>query len=107
MNNSREDGYGGNWQCLGPVQLPSNGTGQPNGNGRVNAIAFHPYMAGHLYVGAPAGGFWTSANGGITWVNHTDNLPTLGVSAIVIHPNNPDIIYIGTCDRYAGDSGVI
>ena len=104
INISREDGYGGNWQCLGPVQLPSNATGQPTGNGRVNAIAFHPYMAGHLYVGAPAGGFWTSANGGITWVNHTDNLPTLGVSAIVIHPNNPDIIYIGTGDRDAGDA---
>ncbi len=105
INSIRKEGYGGTWQCLGPIQLPvNNGTGQPNGNGRVNAIAFHPSMSGHLYVGAPAGGFWTSANGGITWINHTDNLPTLGVSAIVIHPNNPNIIYIGTGDRDAGDA---
>jgi len=94
----------GAWTQLGPTALPANGTGQPNGLGRVNCVAFHPSNANIIYIGAPAGGLWRSYNGGASWTNLTDNLPSLGVSSIIIDSLNPSTIYIGTGDRDAGDS---
>ena len=93
----------GNWEIVGPVSLPNNGTGQPNGNGRVNCITFHPTDPNTIYVGAPSGGFWKSTDNGATWTDHLNGLTRLGVSSIVIDPTNPDIIYIGTGDRDGGD----
>ncbi len=104
LNNYEHKGYEGDFVNLGPLQKPENHTGQPNGNGRVNAIAFHPTDPDKLYLGAPAGGLWISSDGGAWWQCYTDYLPTLGVSSIVIDYQNPDIIYIGTGDRDAGDA---
>ena len=42
----------GNWELLGPTLVPDNGTGQPNGNGRITCIAFHPTDPNTIYVGA-------------------------------------------------------
>ncbi len=78
----------GNWSELGPVQLPTNGTGQPNGLRRVNCVAFHPTLANTIWAGAPAGGLWKSIDNGATWSSNTDNLPTLGVSSILTDPTN-------------------
>ncbi|MDD3875634.1 MAG: T9SS type A sorting domain-containing protein [Bacteroidales bacterium] len=94
----------GNWTSVGPNIYPVNATNQPNGMGRINAIAFHPTDAGTIYIGAPSGGLWKTINGGTSWVSLSSNLPTLGVSSILIHPSNPDIIYIGTGDRDADDA---
>ena len=94
----------GTWSELGPNAIPTNGTSQPNGIGRVNDIAFHPTDSSIIWVGAPAGGLWKSTNGGISWVVKTDNLPTLGVSSILIDGSNTNKMYIGTGDRDAGDS---
>ncbi len=104
LKNYKSKGFEGDFINLGPIQKPENHTGQPNGNGRVNAVAFDPYNPDIIYVGAPAGGLWKSVDGGASWSSYTDNLPTLGVSSIVISPANPDIIYIGTGDRDAADA---
>jgi len=102
---SRDGEFQGDWVNLGPVEKPANaGTGQPNGNGRINAIAFQPTNQDVIYIGAPAGGLWMTNEGGTTWTSYTDNLPTLGVSAVAVNYNNTDIIYIGTGDRDAGDA---
>ncbi len=93
----------GNWISLGPSQVP-NGS---NGLGRLNAIAFHPVNSQMLYVGAPSGGLWRTTDGGQSWNSNTDDLPTLGVSSIVVDPQNPDILYMGTGDRDAGDAAGI
>jgi PKD repeat protein len=101
----REDHFEGDWDNLGPIEQPGNaGTGQPNGNGRVNALAFHPTNADIIYAGAPAGGLWITYDGGENWHSYTDDLPTLGVSSIVIDYTDPDIVFIGTGDRDAGDA---
>ena len=92
------------WQEVGPVQLPSNGTGQPNGLGRINAIGFHPTDANTFYAGAPAGGLWKTTDGGSTWSSNTDHLATLGVSAIVVDHTNPSVVYFGSGDRDASDA---
>ena len=93
----------GTWELLGPSSTPANGTGQLNGNGRLNCIAFHPTDANTIYVGAPSGGFWTSTDNGNNWTQSISGLVRLGVSSIVIHPTTPTTIYIGTGDRDAGD----
>jgi PKD repeat protein/photosystem II stability/assembly factor-like uncharacterized protein len=96
------DYYGGDWINLGPFIVP--GSKGYNGLGRVNSIAFHPTDENTIYIGAPAGGLWVTHDKGQTWNTETDVLPTLGVSDIVIDHLNPEIMYIGTGDRDAGDS---
>jgi len=92
------------WTQVGPSNVPLQSNGSKRGIGRVNTIAFHPTDANTIYVGAPAGGFWKSVNGGQTWQTSTDFLANLGVSDIAIHPTNPDTIYIITGDRDGGDT---
>lgn len=92
-----------NWQAIGPFSHSETGSWSP-GQGRVNVIVKDPNNSGTYYVGAPAGGFWKSTNGGSTWITTTDELPQIGVSGIAVDPNNSDIIYIATGDDDAGDS---
>ncbi|MCD4746094.1 MAG: PKD domain-containing protein [Bacteroidales bacterium] len=93
----------GDWENLGPFFIPGDNKGY-NGLGRLNAITFHPVDPDIIYVGAPSGGLWKTEDHGNTWTSNTDNLPSLGVSSMVIDYNNPDIMYIGTGDRDAGDA---
>lgn len=87
------------WRELGPVQIPEryNDYGYA-GMGRLNCLAFHPKDPSIIWAGAPSGGLWKTTDGGATWTNLTDQLPNLGVTSIVIHPDNPNIIYIATGD---------
>lgn len=94
----------GDWKPIGPTFIPTNNTGQINGMGRVNSVALHPTDSNTIYVGAAAGGIWKTTNGGLTWSVNTDSLPTLGVSAIAIDPNNPSTMYFGSGDRDNGDA---
>ncbi len=101
---SKNPSNSGNWTEKGPVLLPTNGPGQPNGTGRINAIAFHPSDTSIFYVGAPSGGLWKTTDHGSTWSGLTDHLPTLGVSSIIVDYQNPDIVFIGTGDRDGGNA---
>ncbi|GAB5416837.1 MAG: T9SS type A sorting domain-containing protein [Crocinitomicaceae bacterium] len=104
MNQGKYAAGTGNWTELGPISLPANGTGQPNGLGRLTCIAFHPTDPNTLFVGAASGGFWKSTDNGATWAKSITGMTRLGVSSIVVHPTNPNIIYIGTGDRDGGDA---
>lgn len=98
----------GNFMEMGPRKLPANSTGQPNGLGRINAVAFHPTNVGTIFIGAPQGGVWKTTDGGTTWsVSGTDILPSLGASTIAIDSANPSIMYLGTGDRDANDAAGI
>ncbi|MBC8266378.1 MAG: PKD domain-containing protein [Flavobacteriales bacterium] len=92
------------WSQVGPDNVPLESSGRKRGIGRVNSIVFHPTNPNIIYIGAPAGGFWKSLNGGQTWSTSTDFLTNLGVSDIAIHPNNPDTLFIITGDRDGGDT---
>jgi PKD repeat protein/photosystem II stability/assembly factor-like uncharacterized protein len=92
----------GNWECLGPIHIP-NGKGY-KGLGRINTVAFDPIDPNVIYIGAASGGLWKTTVGGNNWVSYTDNLPTLGVSAIIVDYTNGQQILIGTGDRDAGDA---
>jgi PKD repeat protein/photosystem II stability/assembly factor-like uncharacterized protein len=94
--------YSGDWINLGPFVIPS-GKGY-EGLGRLNAIAFDPVNSNIIWAGSPSGGLWKTTTGGNNWTSTTDNLPTLGVSAILIDYIDPSVMYIGTGDRDAGDA---
>ncbi len=90
----------GNWSLMGPTTtIPTSG----GGAGRMNCVRIHPTNSNIIYGGAAAGGFWISTNGGNSWATTTDNIPSLGVTAIAIDPVNTNIIYIGTGDGDGGD----
>lgn len=93
----------GDWTSLGPHSVPSGYNGY-RGIGRISAIAFHPTDPQTIYIGAPAGGLWRTIDHGANWVVLTDSLPTLGVSAIIVDAVDPNLIFIGTGDRDAGDA---
>jgi hypothetical protein len=98
----------GTWTALGSFGAPETQFSWQKGTGRINAIAFHPTNQNIIYIGAPQGGFWMTQNKGLTWATTTDNMATLGVSAIIVIPNitptNPPTILIGTGDRDANDA---
>ncbi|MCX6307215.1 MAG: choice-of-anchor J domain-containing protein, partial [Bacteroidetes bacterium] len=94
----------GNWVSLGPSTVPLPGPAGYLGLGRLNVIAFHPTDQNKVYAGAPSGGLWITNNNGGTWSPATDNLPTLGVSAVVVDFSNSNVILMGTGDRDHGDA---
>jgi len=95
----RTDMYG-EWSCLGPYGPPQliNGS-RPGGNGRLDCISFHPDNPDILFVGSPTGGLWKTTDHGTSWITLTDNLPSIGVSDLVINPDDPDILYLATGTR--------
>jgi len=86
------------WKELGPRSRIDAGVG------RLNAIACHPSDTSVVYAGSPSGGLWKSTDGGKNWAVLSDQLPSLGVSSILIHPSKPDDILVGTGDRDHGDA---
>lgn len=93
------------WESFGPFDVPRKaGSNKKSGVGRINCIAFHPSNNDIMWAGAPSGGLWKTTNGGASWITTTDNLHSLGVSDIAVHPLNPDILYIATGDGDAGDT---
>ncbi len=95
-----KDNAWGDWTNLGPAFTPNwmNQT-RLSGSGRLDWVEFHPLDTNTIWVGAHSGGFWKTTDGGVSWYTTTDHLPSIGVSTIVVHPFNPDILYIGTGDR--------
>lgn len=91
-----------NWQSMGPSKIRLK-DGYTTGVGRVSCIAFHPTEPNTFWVGTPAGGLWKTINNGDTWNCITDNFSAnLGIAGIVVHPENPDILFVLTGD---GDGG--
>ncbi|PKL84658.1 MAG: hypothetical protein CVV22_11745, partial [Ignavibacteriae bacterium HGW-Ignavibacteriae-1] len=92
------------WQEVGP----STSDGGYAGLGRLNAIMEDPNYNGTsnqtIWVGSASGGLWKSTDAGSSWATNTDQLSTLGVSAIAIDPGNTNIMYIATGDGDYGDT---
>ncbi len=74
------------WFSIGPVEFA----------GRCTSVDFDPGNSDIVYVGSAGGGLWKSFDGGDTWSNSTDNLPTLAVGAVCVLEWNPDIVLMGT-----------
>ena len=88
------------WVYRGPFNSTVGiNTGQIGGSGRIDCITFHPTDPDIFYVGAPTGGLWRTSDGGSNWECLTDELPTLGISDIDLHPQDPNTIFICTGSR--------
>ena len=99
MNVDRDAGLW-SWDWLGPGNI----------GGRVRAVLLHPTISNIMWVGAAGGGVWKTTNGGQSWYPLQNFLPSLAVSAMVMDPNNPDILYAATGEglaRGANPSGGI
>ena len=96
----------GNWT----LAEPTNKSELDQGVGRVQWVTADPNNANILWIGTPAGGLWKSTDAGQNWTPKGDNLPSMGVSGIVIDPNNSNIMYISTGDpdgRHTYSFGVL
>ena len=77
------------WKDIGPASMETYG-------GRMISHAFDPVNKNKVWAGSASGGLWLTTNGGNTWVSKTDLLPSTGVGAIAVKPDNPDVLLIGT-----------
>jgi len=93
----------GNWTPLGPSDYSSTSSWSP-GLGRVNFVIEDPNLSTTLYIGTPGGGAWKSTNSGTSWTPLSDNLSSIGVSAIGVAKTNSQIIYMATGDADGGDT---
>lgn len=95
----------GKWQQYGPLKSPLRiNNNQIYGSGRINCIAFHPSDVQTFWIGTPAGGLWKTVNGGQSWQTTTNHLPSIGISEIAIHPENPEILFVATGDNNGLDT---
>ena len=95
------------WTQVGPANLPEpNGYASFPGKGRINVVAIDPTNENTMYAGAPVGGIWKTTDNGVNWTAKSDNLAGLGVSDILIDPNNTNIIYMATGDKETAGQAV-
>ena len=57
-----------------------------------------------VYVGAASGGVWKSENGGTTFKPVFDKQPVQSIGAIVIDPQSPKTIWVGTGEAWTRNS---
>lgn len=97
------------WNFVGPVQFPTNVSGQINGIGRVSQLKFHPSDGSTLYAVA-AHSLWKSTDTANTWqpLTGVDALPSLTCASVCIDYTNDSIIYLGTGDAnyYSNSLGI-
>lgn len=92
------------WTFVGPSTSPLLNQGALyNGLGRVDRIVFHPSNPNIIFICTPAGGLWSTLDGGTSWNNLTDYLPSVGISGFVISNANTSDMYLLTGD---GDSNI-
>lgn len=108
QSSSGERNINSGWTFMGPSSSPyQNNAALYNGVGRVDRITFHPTNPSIIYIGTPAGGLWRTLNGGSTWNNLTDNLPSIGVSGFVISHANTNDMYLLTGDGDSSGGGLV
>ena len=87
------------WQSIGPDVIKN---GQTYGNsrvdvsGRVSAIAVDPADTKHVLCGSAGGGIWESRDGGGSWQQRTDAMPTLTIGAVAFDPGDSKKVYAGS-----------
>ncbi len=94
VETSRAAANVGAWQPAGPGNI----------GGRTRSLVIRPDNPSIMYAGAVGGGVWKTTDSGNTWNPQTDLLPSIGISALAMDPNNPDTLYAGTGEFYSGDT---
>ena len=84
------------WNFIGPGNI----------GGRIRAILIDPRNSNRLLVGAASGGIWLSTNGGQSFTAVQDFMGNLAIGSMAQDPNNPNIVYAGTGESFAGLYGI-
>jgi photosystem II stability/assembly factor-like uncharacterized protein len=91
------------WVSLGPS--PGAYFNYGNISSRIVSGTYDPQNSNIIYIGPAYGGVWKSTDAGVTWVPLTDDQPSMAMGAIVLDPDNPQIVYAGTGEAtYSGAS---
>ncbi|HSD63460.1 MAG TPA: hypothetical protein VLB50_06660, partial [Ignavibacteriaceae bacterium] len=102
IKNNFADG-GVTWVSLGPT--PGEYFNWGKISSRIVSGTYDPFDNNTIYIGPAYGGVWKSTDAGSNWVPLTDNQPSMAMGAIVLDPDNPQIIYAGTGEAtYSGAS---
>ena len=98
-NQSRTAAASPTWTNIGPNDSSIlNGWSWGAGIGRVNVVKRSPLSKGYMLAGTAAGGVFKSLDLGTSWSPLTDHFAGLGVSDIIFHPTNENIIVVATGD---------
>ncbi len=85
----------GNWIMAGPSNV----------GGRITALAVHPDNPNTIYAGAALGGVLKSTDGGVSWDEISDAVPSLSVGDLAIDHTDSNTIWFGTGEaNSSGDS---
>ena len=90
------------WQPLGPDGMTMLNWDMGRVIGRVTALAVDPADESHLFLGAAAGGLWKSVDGGGSWTQLFDAIGTESIGSILLETGNPDHVWVGTGEAWAG-----
>ncbi len=84
----RSDNYGASWEYIEPPQPVK----------RINEMAYDAFNPNLIYAATYDTGLWRSTDGGDNWeqVPVADVQPPITVSAIAVHPNVPNKVYLRT-----------
>ncbi|MEL6536580.1 MAG: 3-coathanger stack domain-containing protein [Bacteroidota bacterium] len=96
---SKSNGFGptsGGWSNI------SNGN---IGTGKCRHIAVAPSIRSRIYV-SKGNNIWRTTNLGNSWTNISAGLPTSTITYFVVHPTNPDIVYLTTSRSTSGGEKV-
>ncbi len=92
------------WASMGPRVITGDNPAAPVG--RIDQVAFHPWNSGTMYVAAPRGGIWKTADSGASWTPLGDKWPRMNMGAVATDPKAPDTVYAATGSAmYKGGEG--
>ncbi|MCB0761099.1 MAG: hypothetical protein KDC12_06200 [Flavobacteriales bacterium] len=92
------------WYSTGGDNVQYSNSGNRGGLGRVNCLAVDPSNPSTFYAGTPAGGLWKTTDNMNSWTPLTDGMVSIGVSGVVVDPQNSNRIFILTGDGDGKDS---
>ena len=64
--------------------------------GRITDIAVHPENRSIRYVATASGNVWKTENAGTTWEPIFDDYSSYSIGTVVLDPNNPNVVWLGT-----------
>jgi photosystem II stability/assembly factor-like uncharacterized protein len=91
-----------NWQPLGPDSMTMLDWDMGRVVGRVTALAVDPADESRIFLGAAAGGVWRTEDGGQNWTQLFDGIGTESIGSILLEAGNPDHVWVGTGEFFAG-----
>lgn len=65
-------------------------------SGRVVSIAVNPRNKSQYFIGVASGGVWRTDNDGTTWQPVFEHEGSYSIGTVVIDPNNPNVVWVGT-----------